>query len=131
MSRTVLPVLGAGLVGFCLPGLYAAAWDLFVGESTCRAVQPGDCMGAPLAMTLVGLPVTYAALAIGLRLTGARFVSLAPLAIGLALFVVARMLTPYDTPVLVWLVIAALLSAAWRLRFGPPGDSWAPISPGP
>jgi hypothetical protein len=127
----IVPVLGAAVVGFCVPGLYAASWRLFVEESSCRPVQPDDCMGAPLAMAVVGLPVVYAAWAAGLWLTGARFAWLAPLAIGVALFGVARVLGPVGTPVVVWLVIAALLSSGWRSRFGPETGRRAPVSPGP
>ncbi len=76
-------------------------------------------MGAPIAMAAVGLPVLYAAWALGLAATRARFASLAPLVLGLVLFAAARVLSPYQTPVLVWLVLTALLTAGWRWRFGP------------
>ena len=115
----VLPLLAAATVGFCALGLYVAAWRLFVAGSGCRPRTIGDCMGAPIAMAVVGLPVLYVVWAVGLRLTGARLSWLAPPAIGLALFVLARIIGPYETPVLVWLVAGAVLSAGWRLRLSP------------
>jgi hypothetical protein len=110
----VLPVLGAAAVGFCALGLYVAAWRTFVAGSTCLPDAMGDCMGAPLAMVLVGLPVLYVVWAVGLRLCGAHYPWMAPPAIGLGLFVLARIIGPYETPVLVWLIVAAALSAGWR-----------------
>ncbi len=114
-----LPLLAAAIVGFCVPGLYVAAWELFVGQSSCRVIQIGDCMGAPLAMAAVGLPVLYVVWALGLRATGARFASLAPLVLGVILFAGARVLSPYETPVVIWLGLAAALSVGWRWRFAP------------
>ena len=114
-----LPVLGAATVGFCALGLYVAAWRTFVAGSTCQEDTIGDCMGAPLAMAVVGLPVLYVVWAVGLRVTGAPYSWMAPPAIGLALFVLARIIGPYETPVLVWLVAAAVLSAGWRWWLSP------------
>lgn len=118
MTRSAVHVLLAAAVGFCAPGLYVLAWDAFVTDS-CRANQVGDCVGAPIAMALVGLPVLYVVWAAGLRATGARYAALAPLVIGLVLFGLVRTLGPYDTAPLVWLTIAAVLSGGWRIRFGP------------
>jgi hypothetical protein len=115
----VLSLLGAATVGFCAVGLYVAAWRTFVGGSTCRADAGGDCMGAPLAMAVVGLPVLYIVWAVGLRVGGAAYPWMAPAAIGLALFVLARIIGPYETPVVVWLVAAAVLSAGWRWWLSP------------
>ncbi|MGA9746261.1 MAG: hypothetical protein WBQ50_02275 [Nocardioides sp.] len=124
-----LALLAAAVVGFCAPGLYVAAWEVFVAQSSCRVLGRGDCMGAPIAMAAVGLPVLYAVWALGLAATRARFASLAPLLLGLVLFAAARVLSPYQTPVLLWLVLTALLTAGWRWRFGPLEPSGR-LSPG-
>ena len=108
-------MLAAAAVGFCALGLYLGAWTLFVTGSACATAAGGVCNGAPIAMAVVGLPVLYAAWAVGLALTGARLAGLAPLAIGLALFALARATDYHETPTLIWLLSAALLSAGWRL----------------
>jgi hypothetical protein len=116
----LLPVVLAAGVGFAAVGLYLVAWDLFVTQSTCTTFQPPDgCTGRPLAMTLVGLPVLYVVWAVGLRGTGARHAALAPLALGVALFVLARMVMPYETTLWLWPTATGVLSAAWRWRFSP------------
>jgi hypothetical protein len=109
----------AGVVGFSTVGLYLVAWHLFVTQSSCRGFEHDDCTGAPLAMTMVGIPLLYVVWAVGLWATGARFAGLAPLAFGLALFVTARIVVPYETSLWLWPSITGVLSAVWRWRFGP------------
>ena len=119
MRTSAVPVALAGAVGFSTVGLYLAAWDLFVTQSSCRGFEHDDCTGAPLAMTVVGLPLLYVVWASGLRATGARFAGLAPLALGIALFVTARIVMPYETSLWLWPTITGVLSAVWRWRFSP------------
>lgn len=119
MRAAAVPVVLAGVVGFSTVGLYLVAWDTFVTQSSCRGFEHDDCTGAPLAMTLVGLPVLYAVWAVGLRAAGSRHAGVAPLALGIALFMVARVVVPYDTSLWVWPTIAAVLSAVWRWWFSP------------
>lgn len=118
--RPAVPwMVAAAAVGFGTVSLYMVVWGTFATGSSCRPVAAGDCMGGPLAMVLVGLPVLWAVWAVGLRVCGARYPWSAPPAIGLALFVLARIVGPYETPLLVWPVVAAVLSALWRWRFSP------------
>ena len=115
----LLPAVLAAGVGFGSVGLYLAAWDLFVTQSSCPAFQPDGCTGRPLAMTVVGLPVLYVIWAAGLRGTGARLAALAPLALGLALFALARIVMPYETSLWLWPTVTGVLSGAWRWWFSP------------
>jgi hypothetical protein len=119
VRTSALPVVLAGVVGFSTVGLYLVAWDLFVTQSSCQGFEHDSCTGAPLAMTLVGIPLVYVVGAVGLRATGARHAGLAPLALGIALFVAARIVVPYDTSLWLWPTITGVLSAAWRWRFSP------------
>ena len=115
----LLPAVLAAGVGFGSVALYLAAWDLFVTQSSCPAFQPDGCTGRPLAMTVVGLPVLYVVWAVGLRGTGARLAALAPLALGLALFALARIVMPYETSLWLWPTVTGVLSGAWRWWFSP------------
>ena len=115
----LLPAVLAAGVGFGSVGLYLAAWDLFVTQSSCPAFQPDGCTGRPLAMTVVGLPVLYVVWAVGLRGTGARLAALAPLGLGLARFALARSELPYETSLWLWPTVTGVLSGAWRWWFSP------------
>ena len=119
VRAALLPAVRAAGVGFGSVGLYLAAWDLFVTQSSCPAFQPDGCTGRPLAMTVVGLPVLYVVWAVGLRGTGARLAALAPLALGLALFALARIVMPYETSLWLWPTVTGVLSGAWRWWFSP------------
>jgi hypothetical protein len=118
-ARRLGPVLAAAAVGFCVPGVYLAAWDLFVEQSTCRTQTLDSCMGAPIAMTLVGLPVLYLVWAVAMRATGARMSWLVPLVGGLALFVLTRMVGGDESSPLVYLAITTLVSGVWRAALSP------------
>ena len=61
----------------------------------------------------------YVVWAVGLRGTGARLAALAPLALGLALFALARIVMPYETSLWLWPTVTGVLSGAWRWWFSP------------
>ncbi len=129
------PVPGApaaAVVGFCAAGLYVVAWGTSsIGSQSSAGGRARGLHGRPDRHGRGRTP--GAVRRVGARPRGDRGLGsprCAPL--------VARAgplrcwpgsLSPYQTPVLVWLVLTALLTAGWRWRFGPSEPSGR-LSPG-
>jgi hypothetical protein len=105
--------MGAGLVGLVVSAVYLAAWYQLVERSTCEGTGLFDCAGPAFLMLLVGVPMSYVFLSLGLRATGAPQPWLAPLAVAAVVVVLARFSSVVDLPLWLWPAVVAVLCALW------------------
>ena len=96
-----------------MSGAYAAAWFQLVERSTCDSTGVFSCAGPGILMLLVGVPVAYVVLAIGLRIARTPLPWLAPMAVAGALVLLAELAELVDLPLWLWPVVVAALCAAW------------------
>jgi hypothetical protein len=115
--------MAAGLVGLVVSAVYLAAWYQLVERSTCEGTGLFDCAGPAFLMLLVGVPMSYVFLSLGLRATGAPQPWLAPLVVAAAVVVLARFSSVVDLPLWLWPAVVAVLCALWTIATNRAGSS--------
>ncbi|GAB2744255.1 hypothetical protein [Nocardioides pakistanensis] len=106
-------MLPAALLGAGLTGCYLGVWQVYVEQDPCESTAMLGCIGRGLQMYLVGLPVLYLLWALGMRLLGVALPWLAPLAVALALLVLAEPAQWLDLDLWVWPVLLGAVNAGW------------------
>lgn len=116
----------AGLVGAGVGGAYIAANVAAERASDCRATFFGDCLALPLAVGLGGLLVAWLVGGLLLRACGIGHCWLGPVAVFVAAAALGSLLGRLDVPLLGWVVVLGLLTAAWGGACPPRGRGHRP-----
>jgi purine-cytosine permease-like protein len=117
------------MVGLTVSSAYLATWYQLVERSTCESTAMLGCAGPSIVMLLVGVPLCYIALALGLRLARAPLPWLAPLAVVVGVFVLAQVTDAVAPPLWLWPAAVGVLCALWAMlgrRATSPREAGAP-----
>jgi len=116
----------AGLVGAGVGGAYIAANVVAERASDCQATFFGDCLAVPLTVGLGGLLVAWLVAGLLLRACGIGHCWIGPVAVFVVAAALGSLLGRLDVPLLGWVVVLGLLTAAWGGACPPRGRAHRP-----